>query len=176
VPGGNAEVVARNLQEIYKSVPAIRIAAIANHSIMVWAGPSDQSDILTHIKGSKEQNSVLEVLPLTSLDASDVVETLKGMLGSDVKSGAPYLKADHARNAVVAKGTPSQMSEIKFVLKTLEEGSAPPPGGNIRIVTIEQGSAVNVAETLERMLPRFLQNPIQVVTPGGSEVKNPEPR
>ncbi len=59
VRGGNAEILARGLQEIYKSVPEIRIAAVTNHSIMVWAGPMDQSEILAHIRTSREQNQEL---------------------------------------------------------------------------------------------------------------------
>jgi hypothetical protein len=171
VPGGNAEVLARNLQEIYKNAPGIRIAAVSNHSIMVWAGPNDQAEIRAHIRSSREQTSTPEVIPLVSLDASEVVDTLKGMFGSDAKSGAPYLKADTSRNAIVAKGTPDQMNEIKFTLKALGEGSSPPLGGTVRVFTIEPGSAAPVAESLKRMLPQMLQNPIQVITPGGNESK-----
>lgn len=174
VSGGNAEVLAKNLQEIYKNVPGIRIAAVTSHSIMVWAGPSDQSEIVTHLRSSREQSSAPEVIPLTSLDASDAVETLKGMFGGDGKSGAPYVKADTTRNAVIAKGTPEQLSEIRIVLKTLGEGSASRPDGNIRILTIEQGSALSVAETLERMLPQFLPNPIEIIAPGGERRKELE--
>jgi type II secretory pathway component GspD/PulD (secretin) len=177
VSGGNAEVVAKNLQEIYKSVPEIRIAAVDNHSLMVWAGPSDQREIEVHLRHAKEQNSVFEVLSLTTMEASDVVDTLKGMFGSGTKAGAPYLKADPTRNALVVKGTPDQLSEIKFALKALGDGSAPPPGQSMRIFTIEQGNAAtrNIAETLERLLPQFLQNPVQVITPADSERTSPEP-
>jgi hypothetical protein len=176
VSGGNAEVLAKNLQDIYKNAPGIRIAAVSNHSIMVWAGPNDQAEIVAHIRSSRVQVSTPEVIPLVSLDASDTVDTLKGIFGSDAKSGAPYLKADTARNAIVAKGTPDQMNEIKFALKALGEGSAPPLGGTVRVFTIEPGNAAPVAETLKRMLPQMLQNPIQVITPGGNESKPPESR
>jgi type II secretory pathway component GspD/PulD (secretin) len=178
VPGGNAEVVARNLQEIYKDVPEIRIAAVDNHRLMVWAGPNDQREIDAHLRRAREQNSLFEVLPLTTMEAADVVETLKGMFGSGTKAGAPYLKADTTRNAVIAKGTPDQLGEIKFALKALGEGGAPPPGESMRIITIEQGNAatLSIAESLERMLPQFLQNPVQVITPAGSGTKSPEPR
>jgi type II secretory pathway component GspD/PulD (secretin) len=176
VPGGNAEVVAKNLQEIYKSVPGIRVAAVSNHSIMVWAGPNDQAEILVHIRSSREQTSTPEVIALVSLDASDVVDTLKGMFGTEAKNGAPYLKADTSRNAVVVKGSPDQLNEIKFALKALGEGGAPPLGGTMRVFTIEPGNAAPVAETLKRMLPQMLQNPIQVITPGGNGSQSSESR
>jgi type II secretory pathway component GspD/PulD (secretin) len=173
VPGGNAEVLAKNLQEIYKNTPAVRVAAIGNHSMMVWAGPGDQSDILQHIRAAKEQDSTFEVIPLNSLDPSDAVDILKGMFG-DTKIGAPYLKADTARRALIAKGTPDQVGEIKFALKALGEGGTPPPGDRVRVLTIEQGNAAAVAQELERVLPQMLQNPIYVITPGAKERKRRE--
>lgn len=173
VAGGNAEVLAKNLQEIYRNAPAVRVAAIGNHSIMVWAGPTDQAEILQHIRAAKEQDSTLEVIPLTSLDPSDAVDILKGMFG-DTKIGAPYLKADTTRRAVIAKGTPDQVGEIKFALKALGDGTAPPPGDRIRVLTIEQGNAAAVAQELERVLPQVLRNPIYVNSPGAKERKGKE--
>jgi general secretion pathway protein D len=174
VPGGNADALAKNLQEIYKAVPGIRISAVGSGSIMVWAGPSDQFEILEHIRGAKEQNGAPEVIPLTVLDATEVVDTLKGMFG-DGKGGGPFLKADTARNAVVVKGTPDQMSDIRVALTALGEGGTPTTGGTMRVITLDRGSAAAVAEELERMLPKLLQNPVQVITPGGNANKSSEP-
>jgi type II secretory pathway component GspD/PulD (secretin) len=174
VPGGNAELLARGLQEIYKNVSEIRIAAVTHYSIMVWAGPSDQAQIFANIRASREQNNVFEVIPLTSLDAADAVDTLKGMLAADTKTGAPYLKADTKQNAVVAKGTSSQLADIKNALKALGEGSASPSASSRVVLTIEQGNTVGLAEALERMLPQFLQNPVQIQTFGDHDSKRPE--
>jgi type II secretory pathway component GspD/PulD (secretin) len=174
VPGGNAEALAKNLQEIYKAVPGIRISAVGSSSIMVYAGPGDQFEILEHIKGSKEQNGAPEVIPLTTLDATEVVDTLKGMFGGDGKSGGPYLKADTSRNAVVVKGTSDQMDEIRVALRALGEGGAPALGGTMRVINLDRGSAAAVAEELERMLPKLLQNPVQIITPGGNGNKSSE--
>src|SRR5262249_50473636 len=130
VPWGHADVLAKNLQEIYKSVPGIRIAVIHPHALMVWAGPNEQQEIQAHIEGSKPADNTLEVIPLLSLDAADVVDTLKGLVG-DGKGGGPYLKAAPSRNALIAKGTPDQLRDIKLTLRTLGEGSAPPPIGSV---------------------------------------------
>jgi type II secretory pathway component GspD/PulD (secretin) len=177
VPGGNAEAVAKNLQEIYRSAPDIRISAVGPNQIMVYAGPSDQFEILEQIKGSKEQSGEPKVIPLTAMDASDAVDTLKGMFGSDPAKGAPFLKADTSKNAVVVKGTPEQIGDIEAALKALGEGGSA-PGGNMRIITIDGGSATttSIAESLQRMLPQLLQNPVQVITPGGSGPNSAEPR
>ncbi|HLJ97899.1 MAG TPA: secretin N-terminal domain-containing protein [Gemmataceae bacterium] len=172
VPDGNAGVLAKSLQEIYKDVPEIRIGAVTNHSIMVWAGPREQVEILGHIRASKAPESTVEVIPLHSLSAGDTVDTLKGMLGSDAKPGATFLQADTKRNAIVAKGTRQQIGDVKFMLKALGEENAPPPSGTL-VLTIEQGSTAtqSVAEALERVLPQLLQNPVQIQTFGGHEAK-----
>src|SRR5207248_10529250 len=120
--------------------------------------------------------SVFEVIPLTALDASDAVDTLKGMLGSDPNRGAPFLKADTNRNTVVVKATADQLREIRRTLKVLGEGSTPPPASRMLILSIDQGSAAtrSVAEALERMLPQLLQNPVRLVTPTGNGSTGPE--
>jgi type II secretory pathway component GspD/PulD (secretin) len=165
VSGGSAEVLAKSLQEIYKDAPAVRVAAVGNHSIMVWAGPNDQAEIFQHIRAAKEQDSALEVIPLRSLDPGDTVDILKGMFG-DTRLGAPYLKADTARRALIAKGTPDQVAEIKYALKALGEGATSRPEDRRRVLIIEQGNAAAVAQELQRVLPQMIQNPIYVVTPG----------
>src|SRR5207302_4492886 len=132
-------------------------------------------EILAHLESSKPPDNTLEIIPLTTLDATEVVDTLKELAGT-VRSGAPYLKADPSRNAVIAKGTPEQLREIKFTLRALGEGSAPPPIGSVRVLTIEQGSAatMTIAEELERMLPQFLRNPVQILTPASKEFPIPQ--
>jgi type II secretion system protein D len=128
-----------------------------------------------------EQNSTPEVIPLSTQDATEAVETLKTMFGYTGKDltpgkGSPYLKADTARNAVVAKGTPEQMKEIRTAIKALEGTGGGTAAATMRVITIEGGTADAVAEELQRMLQKLLpQNPVQVITPGGSDTKKPEP-
>jgi type II secretory pathway component GspD/PulD (secretin) len=171
VPSGNAEAMAKTLQEIYKASNSVRISAVGNGSILVYAGPEEQFEIAKHIEGSKEASGGPEVVPLNSLDASKVAETLKGMFGGDSKTGGPYLEADLSRNAIIVKGTSEQLAEVKAALKALGEGA----GGsqNMRIISLDKGSAATLAEALERMLPRLRQNPVHVIVPG-SESSKPE--
>ena len=126
VPGGNADVLAKNLQDVYRARPPFAWPRSA--IIRSWSGPDPAISRRSSstFAAAKEQDSALEVIPLTSLDPSDAVDILKGMFG-DSKIGAPYLKADTAHRAIIAKGTPDQVGEIKFALKALGEGTAPPP-------------------------------------------------
>src|SRR5205823_3614716 len=176
VPGGNADAVAKNLQDAYKT-PTVRISAVGPNSIMVWAGPGDQMDIVEQIRGAKEQIGQFEMIPLTNLDPTDTVDILKEMFGSDTKAGAAYLRADLAKNAIVVRGTADQIEDFKTALKALGEGGGPVSGSTLRIIPIEQGSnaAATIAEALQKMLPQIMPNPVQVITPGGGEPKNAQP-
>jgi hypothetical protein len=51
VPAGSAEAVARTLQDVFKPSPERRIAAVNDHSILVYAPPDDQSVIARRLHG-----------------------------------------------------------------------------------------------------------------------------
>jgi type II secretory pathway component GspD/PulD (secretin) len=165
VPTGNAELLAKTLQEIYKSAPGVRIVAAGTGAILVWGTPEDQIDIAKHIVGNTESGTRAEKVPLNALDAAQAIITLKGMF-SEPKNGGPYLEADASANAILIHGTAQQIAEVKGTLRAIgENGSA----SNLRIITINQGgSAVAVAEVLQRLLPQLCSNPVKVVIPGSA--------
>jgi type II secretion system protein D len=171
IAAGNAEALAKILQDTYKSSQVIRISAAGNNTILVWAPPEDQIEIAKHITGATENNQVTEVLPLNAQDATKTVETLKGMFG-DTKAGAPYLEADTNRNAVVVRGSTEQLAQIKAALQAIGETGV--SSGTMRVITINKGSAAAVAEALQRMLPQMRQNPVNVIIQG-NEVKPAAP-
>jgi type II secretion system protein D len=172
VPGGNAETVATTLKEIYKSSPTTRITAIGNTAILAYAFPDDQLKIAKHISNAREDSGAPEVITLNNLDASRAIDTLKGIYGNDPKTGAPYLEADPARNAVVVKGTVEQIKDVKEALKALGEATLT-AGGPI-IISLPQGGSRALAEELERLLSNVRpNNPVKINNPGGPE-KKPE--
>jgi type II secretory pathway component GspD/PulD (secretin) len=168
VPAGNAEAVAKTLQDIYKTSSTIRISAVNGTSIMVWAPPGDQFDIVEIIKGAREQSSAPQLVQLNTLDASWVVEKLKGMFGTDAKGGSPYIDTDTARNAVIVKGTAEQMVDVKTAIKALGEGGT--VAGNMRIITIDKGSPAALAEELKRLLEQ-MEYPVKTIPAGDEENK-----
>jgi type II secretion system protein D len=169
VPAGNAEAVAKTLQEVYKVSESLRISAVGPNKIMVWAGPEDQIDIARHLEGSKAKGeSQTELLTLTVLDAKTTAATLQGMF-PDSKTGNPYIEGDVNRNAIVVKGSADQISEVKAALKAIGEDSK--KTGNVAIISLDQGSATTLAEVLMHMLPRLLNNPVRVLKTDGEEQK-----
>jgi type II secretion system protein D len=173
VPSGNADTVARTLSDIYKASNSTRISAVGTHSILVYAGPEEQFEIAKHVEGTKDKSVAPELIALNYLEASKVVETLKGMYGSDSKSGAPFLEADSLRNAVIVKGTSDQVSDIKLALKALGE-----VGGDktARIISLDQGNAGALAEELQRILSedRGYKVKVRVIGPNGASEEKKE--
>jgi len=53
VPGGNAEALAKILQETYKPSTSTRISAAGNASLIVWAGPNEHIEIAKQILGPR---------------------------------------------------------------------------------------------------------------------------
>jgi len=173
VPNGNAEVVATTLQDIYKNSGNMRISAVGSNSIIVWAGPEDQIEIAKHIDAAiRRPAPVAELIPVQTLEATKVAETLKGMF-ADVKTGAPYIEADATRNVIIVKGSKEQVDEARAILSVIEPGQGSRfYNGNMRIISLEKGSAATLANALERMLSQMRQNPVRVVRPG-SEADEP---
>jgi type II secretion system protein D len=163
VPSGSADALAKTLQEIYKTSSTIRITNAGNNTILVWAGPEDQIEIAKQILGSTDRGTKTELIPMNTVDAAKVADTLKGMLG-DMKAGAPYIEADGSRNSVIVRGTPEQLAEVHAALNAIGENGL--TGGNTRIITLDKGSAATLAEALERLLPQMRDNPVKVVVPG----------
>jgi type II secretory pathway component GspD/PulD (secretin) len=162
VPGGNAEAVAKILQDIYRDAAKVRISPVGHTMIAVWAGPEDQVEMSRHLR-SAPGNAVTELIPLNTLEAGRVTNTLKAMFG-DPRTGGPYLEADLERNALIVRGSPEQVQEIRSVLHTL--GETPEKVGSVHTFTLERGSATVLAESLQRLLTQMRSNPVKVVVPG----------
>lgn len=174
VPQGNADALAKTLQEIYKSSATLRISAVGTGQIMVWGGPEEQIEIARHIQGTRPAPATTELIGLTVLDAVRLSETLKAMFG-DAKTGAPYIEADLTRNAIVVKGSPEQVKEVKSVIAAIGDNPAT-ANSKVRIISLDKGSAATLAEALQRLLPQMRANPVKVVLPGsGGLIPNPEP-
>ena len=57
VQTGNAEVIAKQLQEHYKNAPAVRVRATGPNAIVVLAPPDDKVDIATLIGGQPRKGN-----------------------------------------------------------------------------------------------------------------------
>ncbi|VTS06166.1 secretin N-terminal domain-containing protein [Tuwongella immobilis] len=171
VPAGNAEAIAKTLTDVYRNSPNVRITAVGTASVMIWGTPEDHLELARYINGGGEGKATETALvPLSTLDATKLAETLKGMYG-DNKSGGPYIEADLARNALMVRGSSEQVNEVRATVRALGDGGAGGPGamgnGRMRVITLEQGSAATLADALQKLMPQMRPNPVRVVAPSG---------
>jgi general secretion pathway protein D len=174
VGAGTADAIATQLKDIYKSSSTMRISSVNNNAVMVFATPDDHWDIEKHIKAATDRGIKPEFIPVLTLDTSKVAEQLTRMFG-EMKTGAPFIEASADRPGVLVRGTADQLAEVKAAIQAMgESGGAGIVGGNMRIISIDQGSATSLAEELGRLLREMRKNPVKVVVPG-EETKPPEP-
>jgi type II secretory pathway component GspD/PulD (secretin) len=126
------------------------------------------------------------------VDARDAVAVLKellpdrpessepgrafGITNPAVETRRPYrIAVDERLNSVLVTGPADRVAAVRSFLRTidvpLDEG---PTGGTVRVINLRRGSAIALAEELERMLKQmYPHNPIKVITPGGEADKRP---
>jgi type II secretory pathway component GspD/PulD (secretin) len=170
VPSGQAEALARTLQQLFRGMQTVRITPAGSNRILVYAAPEDQLEIGRKIQETAPTVSI-EVIPLQALEAPRTVELLRRLFaeGSSRRGSGPTMEADASRNAIVIRGTQDQVEEIRSALRKLGETGQQPAG--VRTITLEQGDAASLAEELQKMLAKMRSNPVRVVLPGGK----PEP-
>ena len=167
VSPGTAEAVAKQLSEVYKLSPTIRIAPVGANSVMVYATFPDHVDIATLVEGVRPTPEPKnEIISIKSVDVNTVVTNLIAVFG-DQKAGGPYMAPDPSgRNAIVVRGTPQQVTDVKTFLKDIDEASI--ASGNMRSINLRQGSGVSLAEELGRMFKERGFN-VDVIIPGATE-------
>ncbi len=94
VPSGEAGQLAGLLQEKYRTAPAVRIVNLGPNELMVWAPLADHFEIAGFITESIGSPKV-KIIPLKTIDAYDLEDTLKGIFGDRSKAGTktPYIES-----------------------------------------------------------------------------------
>jgi hypothetical protein len=165
VSAGNAEILAKNLAEIYKGTAHIRIVPLGNNQIMINALPEDHFMIARHFQELKQPPTAMELISLAVLDAARVAESLKAVF-PDYKNLAPYIEADPTRNAILVKGTAEQVADVKSAIRSIGEDN----GGTMRIINLERGGAAPLAEALQKLLQQARpDSPVRINVPGGKK-------
>jgi len=147
IESGTADALAKVLQDRYATAPQVRIAAAGNRSIVVWAGPDDQLEIARQLLGSSEKTTTIELIPVNGASVARVLAPLKELF-ADAKSSSFFFEADTTRNAILVKGTPEQITELKAALKLLVQGGAPATLELIPLTVLEPAKAVETLRTL----------------------------
>jgi type II secretory pathway component GspD/PulD (secretin) len=158
-PDGQAEGLAKLLQEVYKESAHVRIAALGNHQIAVWAGPD------VHMEIARQQPlapAITEVVHVADQDAEKLAETIRTTF-RDLKPGALFIEALPQRNALLLRGSAEQVREAQEVIRRVAGDL--PSAGNLRIITLDQANATVMAEAVRDLLSQLRSNPVRVIVP-----------
>jgi type II secretory pathway component GspD/PulD (secretin) len=157
VPDGQAEALAAFLSKIFAKED-VRITATSKNAILVWADPEDQITIARNLQSAAPDPEIIEMIPLSGPDAPRVAETLRAMFGR-----VPFIEADANRNALILRGTRAQIADVKAALAVTGEGKL---AGNMRVITLPEGSAVALAEAIQSAMRQMRPNPVRIIAPG----------
>jgi type II secretion system protein D len=169
---GTAEGVAKAMTEILRPSPNMRIWAVGQNEVWVWASPQDQVEFAKHLHGTIPPVATTELVTLQSLDAGKVADILKGMF--DPAKGGPYISTNEL-NAIVIRGTADQIKDVKAAINVIGGGgSADSVGGSNKNISIplKDTSPRNLAEALEPILKEMGYSP-RVIRPGIEDVVPP---
>jgi type II secretory pathway component GspD/PulD (secretin) len=179
VPDGNAEVIAKALNEYpaYKTLTNVRIGAISPTTIMVYAPIDDHFEIAKLIEAATTRPTSANVLiPLNTVDSKTLADMLIMMFG-DAKGGAPFIQSDPLRNSIFISGTADQVQKVKEAIRVYTgEGDGFSNSATMRILSLEKGSAATLAKAIQQTMQELRQNPIKVVIPGSEAAPPPKPR
>lgn len=171
---GAAESLAKTLKEIYKTNSAVRIESVGGSAIMVLAGADDQIDIARLVAGGDIQSSETAIISITALDVEKTATTLKGMFQDSKTGSGPYIEADSGRGAIIVKGTPAQVADVKAFVKLSEGDAGTSP--NMRIISLDRGNAAALAAEIERLMNQTRRNPVKIINPNAVPEPPPAPK
>ena len=166
VDGGNADAIVAILKEKYKDAPSVRIAAVGNNEIMVYAPVADVFDIADTVKELQRGGRKPEQVTIRTTDAAKLAETLKAMFGDRIKNPtAPYIEAKDGSDVVILHGTQEEISEIRAAIKVLDTGD----NNSMRTFSLERGSGEAVAEMLKMFLEKSGGTNVEILKPNKIE-------
>ncbi len=169
LPAGGAETTSKILDTVYKDDPEIRIVVSGPSSIFVRADPQTLLEMGLLIHKEFQPAQLLTVfLPLIRLEPAACEATLKAML----KDG-PFIEADKDSNGIRVRGTTEQISQVKEILKALDDSPFTGSGtSGSRTINLEKGSGATVAEALSLLLKRLRPGlDVEVILPGELEMQ-----
>jgi hypothetical protein len=146
VPTGSAEAVARSLQDAFKPSPERRIAAVNDHSILVYAPPDDQSAIARRLRGDgaarpKRDRPAGTRLVHQPADAGKPKEDKGG------KAAAPVVITAFGDKLLVTSEDPDALAAVERLTPLLTQ---PPSGaGDYQVIPLKNGDATEAAKVLD---------------------------
>lgn len=150
------------------------------NQIIVLGTPKHHQLVKEAIERLQREQQSLEVLTLDSVDVFSAESAIRRMLnGQGSKGPAVTLDSDYDKQQLYIRATPSQMVEIRDLLRKMGERIAeadpvsPKDRGRIRKIQFD-GDLESALEQIRGVWPKIRKNEIRVITPSqGVDLKTP---
>ncbi|MDA0281808.1 MAG: hypothetical protein O3B86_00510, partial [Planctomycetota bacterium] len=113
--------------------------------------------------------SQLAVIPLVRMDAYTATTSIQSLFYAD-EDGAPVVQPHPTSNALVVRGSPDQVSQIKLLVTQLEpvDGGGYGGTGNLRTIPLGGRNPQEFLQALEKIWNVQGRNPIRTVIPSAA--------
>jgi type II secretory pathway component GspD/PulD (secretin) len=170
VPSGQAELLAKVLQQVYARRPDVKITAVNASTLAVWGSPEDHTVLARGLPTPPPPRLVMRFIPLMVLEADKAAV----ILNTGGRDGGPLIEADPARNGIIVRGTEQEILEVRDALGMMGEPSDP-QAGKMRVITLDKGSAADLAEALKEYIEQMELNKVKVILPARDNAVPPKP-
>jgi type II secretory pathway component GspD/PulD (secretin) len=165
--------VLKVLEAIFRDEPNVRLATDAETGyVTAFATPPQQATIRATIDQMQKDNRQVDVISLSNLDPQVAVLAISNLFGGGGKEPdpkAPKVDADLATRSLMVRGTPSQLEQIRDLLRKLgeteQDGGSATSKQHVRLLPLTGAAARSAVAQIEQIWPSVRPNRIRVVTP-----------
>ncbi|MGL4942741.1 MAG: secretin N-terminal domain-containing protein [Thermoguttaceae bacterium] len=165
------------LQTLLVGIPDVRLSLDPKTAAIVARGRLPEMATIKATISQMQVNAEQVVsIPLSKMSAQSAVDALRKIFpkptttsGTTATVVLPIIEADAAGRAVIVKGTPVHIAQVREALLTLGETGLIVPANTdtrtIRTVTLPPAAAAYVLEQIQTVWPTLNANELKVVTP-----------
>lgn len=173
----DATTVVSVLKSMVGDLPGVKLASDPTTGIIIAeARPDQHRTIKATIEQLQVEGRKIESFQLRSLNPQVAVLAINKLFratGDAASANAPTVDADITSRRLIVRGSDSQISEIRDMLRQMGEGdeaSSPYGRGKTRVIPLSGTAAMRTIEQVERLWANMEPNRLVVVAPKRREI------
>jgi type II secretory pathway component GspD/PulD (secretin)/Spy/CpxP family protein refolding chaperone len=157
-------------QEVAKTLGVLYPGTVVNEDgesgrLHIQATPKMHKDIAEAIRRLDGLSGGLQVavIPLGRLDAYTATASIQSLFFNDVN--APVIQPHPTNNALILRGQPQQIDQVRKLLEQMDPTDRAKGGGNVRTIPLGGRNAKEFANLLEKMINNSGRAKIRQIVP-----------
>ncbi len=176
VTGSDPAAVLAVLQTLMAGSELTRLATDpATGNLVALATPTQHATIRATLLQMQQDARQIEVIPLSTVDPQTAVLAISKLFNKSTDPAkpdplAPTIDADLSTNTLLVRASPSQITQIRDLLKQMGDSGEVAVGsrGNVRMIPMSGSEIESALSQLEKVWPTIRPNKIRVVTPSSA--------